>query len=320
VVYRVSASDAAQNWFLKQNESAQHQALSRHIEKLWKRDFAYSMACRTCSFEFADPFVAGDAEFYELAFGASDYPSDKWEYRKTKEALRLIGPSEGDALEIGSGYGYFLNQISPSFFAPSHITALEYNPTAREKLEAKGYRVLASDLFELVGRGETYSSIFMFQVLEHRDRPHETFDAFARLLPAGGHLFLAVPNPASIRFWEANGSFIDVPPNHIGLWQAHNLREMAERHGFVVGEIAEEPFSLFTFIKWDSLFSYMRRAQLGQFPASFLYSRRRSALGQAANLIALLAFMPLRIPVWFKAIRRANVIRPHIWAHLVRAS
>jgi SAM-dependent methyltransferase len=320
IVYRVSASDAAQNWILRQNEPTRHAALAEHIEKLWNRDFAYSMDCRTCSFGFADPFVAGDSEFYEMAFGPSDYPKDKWEFRKTLAALGPLPSNTGKALEIGSGYGYFLNQISPAFFPSSAITALEYNPTARGMLQARGYRVLSSDLLDLAESGEKFSAIFMFQVLEHRDHPHETFGAFAQLLSPGGHLFIAVPNPLSIRFWEANGSFIDVPPNHIGLWRARNLEEMAARHGFTVREIAEEPFSLTTFIKWDSLFSYVRRAQLGSFPASFLYSRRRSALGRAANLLALLALTPLRVPVWVKAKRSAEAIRPHIWAHLVRAS
>jgi hypothetical protein len=62
----------------------------------------------------------------------------------------------------------------------------------------------------------------------------------------------------------------------------------------------------------------MRRAQLGRFPASFLYSRRRSKLGQVANLVALLGFLPLRMPVWLKAARAAETIRPHIWAHFTR--
>jgi hypothetical protein len=104
------------------------------------------------------------------------------------------------------------------------------------------------------------------------------------------------------------------------LWQGRNLEEMAARHGFLVHEIAGEPFSLPTFIKWDSLFSYMRRAQLGKFPAGLLYPRRRSALGRIANLLALLSLAPLRAPVWLKARRRSKAIGPHIWAHLIRAS
>jgi SAM-dependent methyltransferase len=317
VIYQVSAEEAAYNWIVagKQRESIAE--LAAHIRVLWGREIANMMDCLDCTFGFSDPFVAGDAKFYELAFGPSNYPRDKWEYRKTLSALKSF-PVNGRALEIGSGYGFFLEKISPHFFAPSQVTAIEYNNIAIEKLKNKGYRVLSCDPTELLESNESYDAIFMFQILEHRDKIHETFSALHGLLNRHGNLFIAVPSPSSIRFWERNGGIMDYPPNHIGFWNCSNLEDMALRFGFSVSEIAVEPFRFFTFAKWDVFFSYVRRAQKGEFIAKKLYRNRRSGIGRYLNLAALIVLAPSRVPVWIKALFSGQSLAPHYWIHLTK--
>lgn len=317
VIYTVTAAQSAQNWILEQNEPVRHAELAAHIASLWGRDFATANECQGCSFGFADPFVAGDARFYGLAFGPSNYPRDKWEFQKTLEAMRPLN-LQGKALEIASGYGYFLEKVSPKYFSPKDVTSLEYNDVAIARLKESGYTTKSCDLQNLVDDGERYSAIFMYQILEHRDRIHDTFDALSKLIVPGGSIFIAVPNPPSVRFWEENNALLDVPPNHIGFWKPQNLADMAQRYGLEVKEMALEPFSILTFMKWDTFFSYTKRAHLGQFPASQLYSNRRSGIGRYANLLALIAYSPLRLPIWIKAWRKQKDLAPHIWVHLTK--
>lgn len=318
ILYRFSAEEAAQTWIAYEKQPAKHAELAAHIKTLWQREYANKAECKDCTFGFGDPFIAGDGRFYELAFGPSNYPRDKWEYSKTMSVLESRGIA-GKVLELGSGYGYFLEKISPKFVSPSEVTSVEYNPTAREILSKQGYRVLTCDLNDLVAAGDRYNAIFMYQVLEHRDRVHDTFEAIANLLDDHGSAFIAVPSPARINFWEETGAFMDYPPNHVGFWNKRNLEDMARRHGLVAKEIAEEPFSMSMFMKWDAFFSYTRSAQLGQFPASSLYQNRRSGIGRYANLLALIALSPRRIPVWIRAYRQRHQLAAHIWVHLGRA-
>lgn len=317
-VFEVSADEAAQHWIIDRFEPARHRALSTHIRKLWERDEARVAECADCAFTFADPYVAGDAAFYKLAFEASGYPSEKWDFAQTRAALQRLDLTGATALEIGAGYGMFVRQIVPRFFAAERVTATEYNEVAIGKLKALGVNVPPLDIEELAAQGATFSTIFMFQVLEHRDRIHQVFGALARMLEPGGNLFIAVPNPVSTRFNEANNSLMDMPPNHIGRWQFTNFERMAAAHGLRVEQTALEPFSLAQFIRTDLAYSYIRRAQRGSAIAGYLYSRRGGRLGRLANLLAILAFAPSRFAVWWRAAKGADRLGGSAWVHLVR--
>ena len=173
-----------------------------------------------------------------------------------------------------AGDGHFLNQISPRLVPPSDVLALEYNVHSLEKLRKRGYRAEATEVADLVARGERFGAIFMFQVLEHRAEPHELFAAFAELLAPRGRLFFAVPNDTKARFGADDDEFIDPPPSHVCRWQPGNFGAMAERYGFELRESLIEPFSLGDFVRNDLVCSYMRRSQEPRTLANALYSHR----------------------------------------------
>src|SRR4051812_28382022 len=65
--FSVSASQAAQSIVLPSGDFDRNQKLRAHIHSLWGADRCDIMTCRACGFGFSHPFVAGDAEFYNLA-------------------------------------------------------------------------------------------------------------------------------------------------------------------------------------------------------------------------------------------------------------
>src|SRR6185503_16100722 len=83
-VFSVNAEESAQLQVIREGPYRErHDALVRLIRKKWKGDHCEIRSCRDCGFGFASPFVAGDAEFYNLAYPTVRYPKKKWEFSKT---------------------------------------------------------------------------------------------------------------------------------------------------------------------------------------------------------------------------------------------
>src|SRR5687768_12175285 len=85
VLYTVDSEQAAQHFVLNEVDLDRHRRLRGHIEALWAQSMCDIVRCTGCGFCFADPFVAGDARFYDLAYQRSSYPQWKWEYERTRE-------------------------------------------------------------------------------------------------------------------------------------------------------------------------------------------------------------------------------------------
>jgi 2-polyprenyl-3-methyl-5-hydroxy-6-metoxy-1,4-benzoquinol methylase len=314
-----SADEAAQHFALAEQEPARHAELSAVIAQLWGAQRAASRECSACGLGFADPFVAGNGEFYTLAFGASGYPKDKWEFRKTLVELARHDCRGWNVLEIGAGGGYFLDLLAKVGIPANQRFGSEYNQVTLARMHAKGYQVKPLEIDELASFGKAFDAICMFQVLEHRDRIEDTFRTIHSLLREGGHLFLAVPNAERIRFNEANGSLFDMPPNHISQWSIENFRLAAERFGYRLVEAQVEPSDAKSFVRQDMIFSFMRKAQQRGTLANRIYPRRKSPIGRAAVAAAVGLNAVTRVPLWVRRRRELTTMGDSIWVHMQRA-
>jgi hypothetical protein len=205
---------------LAQGDKDRHDKLVDLIGTLWNASSCDVVECAECDLNFAWPFVAGDGEFYNLAYPHAYYPKTKWEYTAIVAALEGMKNPMGKVLEIGSGFGYFLEQICPRFFAREDAVATEYNDVAVSRLCERGCTVLNGDIrtpaFSEFAR--TFNFIFMFQVLEHMDNLDELTQRLTFVAADRADLFIAVPNPIRIEFNEHHDSLRDMPPNHISRW------------------------------------------------------------------------------------------------------
>jgi len=299
-LHTFSAGQAAQHFVLIEENPDRHRALAAHIEALWGAGQCCVLQCKDCDFGFSDPFVAGDAAFYNLAYMRASYPLERWEYTRTIAALTAEGFHANRVLEVGSGCGFFLDKLAGSFVPAQGITALEFNDNAIGKLRAKGYAAIQSDVRE-ANLEPGFDAVFMFQVLEHIDQIHELFARLHVLVREGGLVFLSVPNQESITFNERNGSLFDMPPNHIGRYSQRALKAIGDQHGLTLERVEVESFNFKSYMLRDISYSYGRAAQQAGTLANWSRSLRSAPFGKLIGVATAAVLAPRRIFVWNRA-------------------
>ncbi|RAI43331.1 class I SAM-dependent methyltransferase [Rhodoplanes roseus] len=321
-ILSVSVAQAAQSIILPKSDPARSDRLTRHIASLWGGDRCEILKCRECGFGFAWPFVAGDAEFYNVANADVVYPRMKWEYRRTLEALRSLPTRDMTALEVGAGNGYFLDLVSPDPIRPENIHAVEYNSKSIASLERRGYRTTAADIRDpcFDDRRNAFDVVFMFQVVEHMDKVGELFERLHYLLKPNGSAFIAVPNPRRIEYQEAHGSVLDMPPNHIGRWTPGAFAALSSRTGLRLAESEVEPLDWAEFLEHDISYSHIRRTQLHPDGVSArIRSLPRSRFRRLGEAAIATMFIPSRLGSWLAAYADRKDMGGSLWVRLERA-
>jgi SAM-dependent methyltransferase len=234
------ADEAAQAFAPRRLAPDRHTELSRKLSALWHNAPCILCRCDSCDFIYAAPFVSGDAEFYHLAFPDASYPRQKWEYDRTRQALRECKFVEPSLLEIGAGNGAFLKQLLKDGWSPGNLQAFEFSSSGRADIERMCINCLTTDL-RSVDVSSTFDVVCMFQVLEHLDDYDGIFEVLERIVRPGGHLFIATPNGAWIALNERRHLLLDMPPNHISRWSAASFAALGRRSGWHLEECELEP-------------------------------------------------------------------------------
>ena len=315
LLFEVTSSDAAQRCILREGNEEAHQRLVDQLEDLWSGPKSEIWECAACEFVFAHPYVAGDAEFYTLAFPRVGYPRHKWEYERTIAALEGRGP-EARILEIGSGEGHFLDKISPRFFKRENVFCTEYHPDAVSVLCAKGYRVFSCGIEEAPLAPASFEAIFLFQVVQCMDGLDALFLRLHALLRPGGSLFIAVPNPLRVAYNETTRSLTPAPPIHIGRWKPASFRAIAARTGLKVEAIEVEPFSFRTFAQMDIAYYYLRQSQQTGTLANSVRSRKATKWRRLLEGGAALVYAPARMVLWARRRPELSQLGVSLWAKL----
>ncbi|MGI8568683.1 MAG: class I SAM-dependent methyltransferase [Methylocella sp.] len=317
-LYSLSAQEAAQQFVLSEGNPQRNRELSSHINDLWGGRDCSVRQCKDCGFSFADPYVAGDATFYNLAYERLNYPSDRWEFERTVRELSSINFRAERVLEAGAGFGFFLDKIVDTYVPRSGITALEYSDEAIKTLRGKGYCALQEDL-RPANLVQLFNAIFLFQVVEHMDGLDSLFARLFQCLHDDGLLFIAVPNPKLITFNEQNGSLLNTPPNHIGSWSPAAFQILGARHRLRLDRHEIEPFSLGAFVKQDVVFSYFRRSQQAGTVQNWSRARRSTSYGKLLGAAVAALSAPRRINIWRKA-ASSDDLGGSLWAKFTKVA
>jgi SAM-dependent methyltransferase len=320
-VLTVTARQAAQHFILRDEDPERNARLASNIQSLWGGENCRILSCESCGFGFSWPFVAGDFEFYNLAYRDAHYPHMKWEYRRTLEALRAKDTRNCAVLEIGAGVGFFLDLLTAEGIPTEAVTAIEYSDNARGALQKKGYASLAADIRSAAfdDRARSFDFIFIFQVVEHMDNLDAAFARLEYLLKPGGAIFVAVPNQFRTNYQEASGSMLDMPPNHIGRWTRKAFDAVAARAGLRVVAAEIEPFDPKSFMLEDMSFSHVQRAQDPNSLAGKIRSLPRGKFRWYAEAALAALWTPTRLPAWRRAFRDKENMGGALWVHLERA-
>jgi SAM-dependent methyltransferase len=325
ILYSVDAAQAAQHYILREVDQERHDALRGHIESQWAQPTCDVVRCGSCGFVFADPFVAGDARFYELAYQRTGYPKWKWEFQQTRDALAALQADgqlgEFQLLEIGAGNGAFVKRIAPSLTPKENVLCTEFSEYGRDAIEQYGIRCVSQDVRslprdEFSGR---FDVICMFQVLEHVDRLDELFQQLAAISRSTGHLFIGVPNDRRIEFNELHGSLLDMPPNHVGRWNRTAFEHIARRHGWRIADFASEREPAMNKVRQFAAYRYGRKSQDRRSLANRVNRLAVGRLKRGLQAVVAGGYLALALPQLIALVSGADLGDAQ-WVHLTKAA
>jgi SAM-dependent methyltransferase len=203
------------------------------------QSFAYR-TCRSCGATFLLDVPAELDRYYPEDYYQLPTPSEL-DRAADGEAPRLemLKPwvTGGPLVEIGAGFGIFSRAARAAGF---DVTAIEMDSRCCAYLQdVVGVKAIRSDAPEraLPDLGPT-GAIVLWHVLEHLRRPWDVLEQAGELLPRGGVLALAVPNPDSLQFRLLAGRWAHVDaPRHLFLIPFKELRTRMDRLGFDVRRV-----------------------------------------------------------------------------------
>ena len=219
---------------------------------LEKYGFTY-VTCAECDSLYQSPrptpalFDAYYREAESVRFWSTRFYKDTEEARRVRifrPRAELVGSLVADAaapgtfVDIGSGYGIFLEEIA-RLGRFDRVVGLEPNPELAEVCRGKGFTVVqktaeASDANDLQANFAT-----SFEVLEHVFSPVEFLTAIRNLLAPGGQVLCTTltADGFDIRvLWERSKSVH--PPHHINLMSVEGMRRLFARAGLEVTDIS----------------------------------------------------------------------------------
>jgi SAM-dependent methyltransferase len=196
------------------------------------------------------------------------YSTNRWEHTY---AASLIAPGQ-KVLEIGSGDGFFLEQLKKSDI---DAIGLELNVAAIAKGEKKGLRMY-NEMIEdhAAAHAGEYDVVCCFQVLEHIYNVKSFLDASLKALKRGGKLIIGVPNNNPYLFKQDKWHTLNLPPHHAGLWNKRAFTELQKFYDVTPQDIIVEPLS--------NNKSFARTWYLAQ---RNFYKEKKSFLGRLISVI-----------------------------------
>ena len=143
--------------------------------------------------------------------------------------MRTTGLNKGRLLDIGSGTGSFVHEMSSSGW---EVTGLEPDSDARRVAkEILAVELLEADrLFSL--EGGSYDVISLWHVLEHVHELHRYMEQMKFLLRDNGRILIAVPNYTSkdAAIYKEHWAAYDVP-RHLYHFSPGSMQALLEKHG-----------------------------------------------------------------------------------------
>jgi SAM-dependent methyltransferase len=174
-----------------------------------------------------DQVMAAEVEFPNSTVDAQ---------RLVTYAKKLLGPCQegkGQALDIGSGYGFFSKAALEQGFQ-----VMAVNPASAENRifqQLNGFEPIPLFFEEVDFAAKQFDLVILSQVLEHLLDPFQVLVKVRKLIKPEGVLAIAVPNVDAIliKILKSKSSFLGLP-QHIIHFSRQGLSAILQRAGFDV--------------------------------------------------------------------------------------
>jgi 2-polyprenyl-3-methyl-5-hydroxy-6-metoxy-1,4-benzoquinol methylase len=154
------------------------------------------------------------------------------------EKIETISKGRGLFVDIGSGYGIFLQEVKRLELFDK-IMGIEPEANLAQVGRDQGFSILEKKL-EVFDDGEIDADFATaFEVLEHVFNPREFLRAARRILRPGGILMFTTLTVSGFDvqvLWENSKSIY--PPHHINLLSTQGMRELVTRSGLQLVDLS----------------------------------------------------------------------------------
>lgn len=132
-------------------------------------------------------------------------------------------------LDIGCGTGTFLENLDDDKFEKYGI---EVNKEGWQKCKEKNLKVYNKDILHF-NIQDKFDVITLWHVLEHLEKPIETFNKINHILRHNGFLIFATPNTNSLGFKVGRSNWFHLDsPRHLILYNQKSINYLCQRTGF----------------------------------------------------------------------------------------
>jgi len=206
--------------------------------------YAGILRCAHCGYVFADARLTDEelTELYKEEFftgGAfSDYPSDEKYFRKNFRArfktlsAFLEGTRHRHLLEIGSAYGFFLDEVRDSFQSVRGIDITDGG--VRHSRERFGLDVIQADFLAHDFGARQFDVVCMWDTIEHLRAPHLFVEKIAAHTEKGALLALTTGDIESVNARLRGSRWRLFIPSHLHYFSRRTMALMLDRYGFDV--------------------------------------------------------------------------------------
>ncbi|MFO0586963.1 MAG: class I SAM-dependent methyltransferase [Polyangiaceae bacterium] len=240
------------------------------------------LSLKGLEFYYKDFYDGLGGDEIEAIFGAS-----LMQYHLRSEMVESEA-SPARWLDVGGGHGHFC-RIAKDRIPECRFEALDLSDSIEDAERRgwvdKGYKGLFPDMAD--GLKDQYDVVSMSHYLEHTREPEAEIEAAAKVVHAGGHLMIELPDPdCGLKSLFGKLWLPFFQPQHQHLLSTKNLEKLLVKHGFSVvkwhrGEAHQRIdffAAVFLFVHWIA-----PKADVPWRPRS-TWERRRRTLAFAAML------------------------------------
>ena len=197
------------------------------------------LECQNCQLEFANPAIAPNSNWYDIAYKTLDlYPQNRWEFKFVIENFQ----TNEKLLELGCGSGEFLKICKNNNIS---AIGLDFSEEAVKQCHAAGLDVQLLDIDEKFERViSNIKIITAFHVLEHLPDPIKIFELAGKVSSAETTLLVTVPSCYRPSRILKTPDFLDQPPHHMTRWNRKSLKEIGLRTHWLLDKFYFEPISI----------------------------------------------------------------------------